>query len=310
MKIIFMGTPNFSCGILEALNEKYDVVGVISQPDKLVGRKKKLTFTPVKVKALELNLPVFQPEKIKNDYTDIIALNADVLVTAAYGQIVPEAFLNSFKYCINVHASLLPKYRGGAPIQRSIMNGDEYTGVTIMEMVKAMDAGRIFATKSIKIEDSYNNTILFEKLSVIGRDLLIENIESIVSGKNTGSSQKADEITYAYNIKRSEEQIDFNKTSREVFNQIRGLATEPGAFAIINDEPIKVYKSEELFGDFNGEVGTVLKTKKQLIVKTKDSAVSLLLVQPRGKKVMDAKSFLNGQKLFAVGDKFLYTESK
>lgn len=306
MKIIFMGTPTFSCGILEALNEKYEVVAVVSQPDKLVGRKKKLTFTPLKETALKLGIPVYQPVKIKNDYGMLLELGADTLVTAAYGQIVPEAFLNGFKICINVHASLLPKYRGGAPIQRSIMNGDKETGVTIMEMVKAMDAGRIFAVESLKIEDTDNNEILFEKLSVLGCKLLMNNIEDIYNGKNKGSSQRDEEVTYAYNIKRSEEQIDFNKTSREVFNCIRGLAVEPGSYAVINDEPIKIYSSKELFGDFLGTPGTVLKDKKELIVKTKDSAISLLKVQPRGKKVMDASSFLNGQKLFVEGDTFKY----
>jgi len=310
MKIIFMGTPEFSCGILEALNEKYEVLGVVTQPDKVVGRKKVLSFSPVKKTAISLGLAVFQPTKIKDNYDDILALKADILVTAAYGQIVPEDFLNSFKFAINVHASLLPKHRGGAPIQRCLINGDKTTGVTIMQMVKRMDAGKIYASESIDILDSDNNTTLFKKLSIVGRDLLLRNIESIYNNKNIGSIQREEEVSYSYNIKRSEEQISFDKTSREVFNQIRGLAMEPGAYAIINGESLKIYQAKELYDGFtmnNSAPGTVLKAKKELIVKTKDSAVSILLIQPQGKKIMDIKSFLNGQKILSVGDVFKYS---
>lgn len=183
MKIIFMGTPNFAVPSLEALNEKYEVVLVVSQPAKPEGRKGILKNPPVALKALELGIQLFQPEHIKNEYEYFKNIKADMIVTAAYGQFIPTKILNLYKKCINVHGSLLPHHRGGAPIQRAIINGDKKTGVTIMEMVKKMDAGRMYASSEIPILDSDNNSSLFEKLAIIGKNLLMENIEDIYNGK-------------------------------------------------------------------------------------------------------------------------------
>lgn len=302
MKIVFMGTPEFSVGILEALALKYEVALVVSRPDKERNRKKELIPTPVKKKALELGIKVFQPEKIKTEYQEVLAVNADVLVTAAYGQMIPDIVLKSFKHCLNVHGSILPKHRGGAPIQRSIINGDTHTGVTIVEMVKKMDAGEIYATKEIEILDTDNTTSLFQKLSVLGKDLLMETIEDIYNGKLKGVSQQEELVTFSPNLSKEEEHVDFNKNSLEIFNQIRGLAMEPGAYATINGEIIKIYTSQIV--EYKGleAPGTILSIKKELLVKTKDKALRLLTIKPSGKKIMIAKDYLNGQKLFKQGD--------
>lgn len=304
MKIVFMGTPEFAATILDSLAKEYEVVLVVSQPDKEVGRKKVLTSPAVIEKAKELNLKYFQPKHIKDDYMPILNAGADIIVTAAYGQIIPNEVLRCVKKAINVHASLLPKYRGGAPIQRSIINGDKVTGISIIEMVSKLDAGVIYAKKEIEIEDSDNNTTLFEKLSYVGRDLLLDSILDIYSGKNKGVPQDEDKVIYSPNIRREEEIITFNDSSINIFNKIRGLAMEPGAYARIKGEDLKIYSSEIVEYNGNENPGTILSLKKEIVVKTKDSAIRLIDIKPSGKKMMKAKDFVNGQKLLNVGDIF------
>ena len=304
MKIVFMGTPEFAATILDSLAKEYEVVLVVSQPDKEVGRKKVLTSPAVIEKAKELNLKYFQPKHIKDDYMPILNAGADIIVTAAYGQIIPNEVLGCVKKAINVHASLLPKYRGGAPIQRSIINGDKVTGISIIEMVSKLDAGVIYAKKEIEIEDSDNNTTLFEKLSYVGRDLLLDSILDIYSGKNKGVPQDEDKVIYSPNIRREEEIITFNDSSINIFNKIRGLAMEPGAYARIKGEDLKIYSSEIVEYNGNENPGTILSLKKEIVVKTKDSAIRLIDIKPSGKKMMKAKDFVNGQKLLNVGDIF------
>ena len=304
MKIVFMGTPEFACPILEALASKYEVVLVVSQPNKPEGRKGIIKDTPVAAKAKELGLNVFQPVRIKDEIEYFLNLDADVLVTAAYGQFVPTKILKHFKKCLNVHGSLLPRHRGGAPIQRSIIEGDTHTGVTIMEMVKKMDAGQMFAKKSIEITDLDNNSTMFEKLSIIGRDLLMENIEGIVSGEIIGQPQNELEATISPNIDVSEEKIDFNKSARSVFNLIRGLSLNPGAYAQINGFRIKVYESKIVSDDSDKLPGTVLVARKRLVIKCGTDAIEFVTIKPEGKKVMRASDFLNGQKNFTLDDVF------
>lgn len=299
-----MGTPEFAATILDSLAKEYEVVLVVSQPDKEVGRKKVLTSPAVIEKAKELNLKYFQPKHIKDDYMPILNAGADIIVTAAYGQIIPNEVLGCVKKAINVHASLLPKYRGGAPIQRSIINGDKVTGISIIEMVSKLDAGVIYAKKEIEIEDSDNNTTLFEKLSYVGRDLLLDSILDIYSGKNKGVPQDEDKVIYSPNIRREEEIITFNDSSINIFNKIRGLAMEPGAYARIKGEDLKIYSSEIVEYNGNENPGTILSLKKEIVVKTKDSAIRLIDIKPSGKKMMKAKDFVNGQKLLNVGDIF------
>lgn len=302
MKIIFMGTPNFAVPSLEALNEKYEVVLVVSQPAKPEGRKGILKNPPVALKALELGIQLFQPEHIKNEYEYFKNIKADMIVTAAYGQFIPTKILNLYKKCINVHGSLLPHHRGGAPIQRAIINGDKKTGVTIMEMVKKMDAGRMYASSEIPILDSDNNSSLFEKLAILGKNLLMENIEDIYNGKNEGIMQNEEEATISPNIAPEEEKINFNIDARNVFNLIRGLSDEPGAYCEYNGQRIKIYKASIEKNDSDASPGTIINIKKSLIVKCKTDAISILELQIPGKKRMNVKDFLNGQKLLNLND--------
>lgn len=302
MKIIFMGTPNFAVPSLEALNEKYEVVLVVSQPAKPEGRKGILKNPPVALKALELGIQLFQPEHIKNEYEYFKNIKADMIVTAAYGQFIPTKILNLYKKCINVHGSLLPHHRGGAPIQRAIINGDKKTGVTIMEMVKKMDAGRMYASSEIPMLDSDNNSSLFEKLAIIGKNLLMENIEDIYNGKNDGIMQNEEEATISPNIAPEEEKINFNIDARKVFNLIRGLSDEPGAYCEYNGQRIKIYKASIEKNDSDASPGTIINIKKSLIVKCKTDAISILELQIPGKKRMNVKDFLNGQKLLNLND--------
>ena len=297
LKIVFMGTPNFSVPILEALIEKYDVIGVVTQPDKLVGRKKILTPTPVKECALKHNIPVFQPTKIRKEYQEIKALNPDIIITAAYGQIVGMDLLNSPKYrSINVHGSLLPKYRGGAPIQRSIMNGDEYTGITIMYMEKGMDSGDILSQRKLKILDTDSNETVFEKMSYLGRDLLLETLPLLIEGKITPIKQDESLVTYAYNIEPSEEELDFNKNAKDVFNHIRALSPAPGAYFMLKDEKIKIYSSVVSGETHNVTPGSIINVSKKgfMIACGYNTCLEVLEIQQTGKNKISAKDFANG----------------
>ncbi len=296
MKIVFMGTPDFAVNVLQGLIDNYDVVGVVSQPDKRIGRHQVLTNTPVKELALKYDIPVFQPIKIREDYEDILNLNPDLIVTCAYGQIIPKAILDYPRLgCINVHASLLPKLRGGAPIHKSIIDDYGTTGVTIMYMDVKMDSGDIISQREVKILDSDNLESLHDKLSEVGTSLLLDTLPSIIDGSNSRTKQNEDEVTYAYNIKREEEHIDFSKTSREVFNLIRGLCPVPSSNAILDEKEMKIYKSTISSKNYNGEYGEIVDiTKEGIVVKTGDAAIILTEVKPFGKKKMDANSYVNG----------------
>lgn len=297
LKIIFMGTPNFSVPILEALHEKYEVVAVVTQPDKEVGRHRVLTMTPVKKYAVEHNLPVYQPEFIKDAYEELLALNADLIVTAAYGQFVGTKLLKSPKYkSINCHASLLPSYRGGAPIHQAIKDGLEYTGVSIMYMEKKMDAGDVLSTVKVKIEDEDNCGTMFDKLSIAGRDLLMETIPLLVKGEITPVPQDSSKATFAYNITNEEKLVDFNKTAREVFNHIRAYNPSPIAYMELKGDQIKLYDSAVVDEKTNEAPGTILLHHKNrlLIACGNNTVLELLTIQPTGKKMMSARDFING----------------
>lgn len=292
-----MGTPDFAVPILEALHEKYEIALVVSQPDRI---KKKGVFlpTPVAACAKRLQIPVFQPEKLKDDYTPLIEAHADLLVTAAYGQYVPSKILNLFKKTLNVHGSLLPLYRGGAPIQRAIMNGDSKTGITIIEMAKRLDAGKMYAKRECSILPTDNSTSLFNRLSLLGRDLLLEVIEDIYNDRIVGVDQDEDAVTMAPNISKEEEEISFARPAELIANQIRGLSFEPGAYFSFRDMKIKVLSAQAVLTDSDACPGTILSLKKQFLVKALDGAVALDLIIIPGKKMVDAKSFVNGQKIF------------
>lgn len=297
LKIVFMGTPQFSVPTLEALIKKYKVVGVVTQPDKVVGRKKEFIFSPVKECALKYGIPIFQPEKIRKEYEDIVALEPDLIVTAAYGQLVGMKLLNCPKYrSINVHASLLPLYRGGAPIHQAIKDGQSETGVTIMYMEKEMDAGDILAQRSIPILDEDNCGTMFEKLSYLGRDLLIDTIEKLLRGEIHPIHQDATKATFAYNVTKEEEKLDFNQEARAVFNHIRAYNPSPIAYMELNGESVKVYDAKVVDEISPYEPGKIyLGNKNHVFVACKNhTTIELLTVQPSGKKPMSARDFANG----------------
>ena len=297
MKIVFMGTPDFSVPVLEGLIKNYDVIGVVTQPDKKIGRRQEISFSPVKKLALEYSIKVLQPEKIRNEYQDVLDLNPDMIVTCAYGQIIPKEILNFPKFgCINVHASLLPKLRGGAPIHKAIIDGYNKTGITIMYMDVGMDDGDIIAQEEIDILDSDNLESLHNKLSLLGRNLLLKTLPSIIDGTNSRTAQDVNEVTFAYNIKREEEHVFFNKTSREVFNLIRGLSPMPGANALLFDNEMKIYDSIIIDKEYSKAVcGEIVEVKKEgFVVKTQDGSILITMVKPFGKKMMEASSYING----------------
>ncbi|MCR5307407.1 MAG: methionyl-tRNA formyltransferase [bacterium] len=303
MRIVFMGTPSFAVPILEALIKEYEVVLVVTQPDKEVGRKKILTPSPVKEVALNNNIEVFQPTKIKEDYQKILDSNPDIIITAAYGQIIPKTILDYPKYkCVNVHASLLPKYRGGAPIHWAIINGDEYAGVTIMYMAEKMDAGDIISQDKLLIGED-DTTTLTNRLSLLGRDLLLKTLPDIFSGNINPIKQNETEVSFAYNISKEDEKINLNNTCKMVYNQIRGLSTTPGGYLIYNDKKVKVYSSTFIEKEIDGEIGEIVESNKKLGIKVKNGVIYPLTIQLEGKNKMSIKDFYNGMpNYFKVGE--------
>ena len=228
LKIVFMGTPLFSVNVLNALANKYNVVLVVTSPDAYVGRKRVLTPCPVKQRALELNIPVVSPVKVCTDYKDIENAKPDVIITCAYGQIVSKEILNIPKYgCINIHASLLPKYRGGAPIHYALLNGEEETGATLMYMDEGMDTGDMLVSKSIKIEDNDNIETLSAKLSELGAEMIVKYLDDIIAGKINRIKQDNSKATFARIIKRGDEHLDFNVSNKEAYNKFRALSPNP-----------------------------------------------------------------------------------
>jgi len=297
IKIVFMGTPDFSVPVLEGLIENYNVIGVVTQPDKIVGRNSIPTPTKVKECALKYSIKVFQPEKIKIEYTEILNLNPDIIITCAYGQIIPKEILEYPKYgCINVHASLLPKLRGGAPIHHAIIDGYDKTGITIMYMDESMDTGDIISMEETIINDEDTVGSLHDRLSLMGRDLLLKTLPNILSGDIKRVKQNNSEATYAWNIKKEEEIINFNKTSREIFNQIRGLNPFPGAYSILDDKIMKIYESK--IGNSGPKTpGEIINIYKDGIgISTLDGEIIITKIKPFGKKLMDVKDYLNGIK--------------
>lgn len=295
-KVIFMGTPEFAVPVLQTLIDNTEVVLVVTQPDKLVGRNKVLTPPPIKQLALENNIEVFQPIKIREDYERITSLNADLIITCAYGQIIPEEILNNPRLgCINVHASLLPRLRGGAPIHHAIIDGEEKTGITIMYMDKKMDTGDIISTVEYKIKDTDNVGTLHDELSKLGSELLLQTLPSIVDGTNNRTPQNHDEATYAWNIKREEEHLTFNRPSKEILNQIRGLNPWPTANAIILDQEVKILEAYIGEKDSKLSPGIVCEINKDnFAITTNDKIIHITKVKPFGKKIMDARDYING----------------
>ena len=299
-KIVFMGTPQFSVPILQALAETYDVVGVVTQPDRPVGRKRVLTPTPVKKAALELNIPVFQPEKISGSETMERIINdikPDIIVTAAFGQFLPTKLLEAPSFgAINVHASLLPKYRGGAPIHYAVMAGEKETGITIMYMERKMDAGDIISQRAIPITNEDDTGTMFDKLSVVGRDLLMDTLPDLFAGTVTALKQNEDEVTYSPNITREQEKIDWTKTAEAIDWKVRGLRPFPGTYSMLDGDRMKIWASRLSEKETYEKPGTMIGfTENSIEVACGENTVlELIEIQPAGKGRMDVKDYLLG----------------
>ena len=289
-----MGTPEFAVPVLEKLIEETNVILVVSQPDSYVGRKKILTPSPIKQVALENNIPCFTPTNIKKDYDKVLESNADIIITCAYGQIIPKVLLDFPKYkCVNVHASLLPKYRGGAPIEASIINGDDETGITIMYMAPGMDDGDIIKQSKVSILDNDNINTLSDKLSILGSNLLIETLPSIIDGTCNVIKQDDSKVTYAYIIKRKDEVLDFNNNYKDIYNKVRALYNR--SYFVMNNIEYKVISVR--FEKNIGSVGVINNIYKDGFgIGCKDGEVVITEFIPSGKKQMLVSSFLNGIK--------------
>ena len=296
LKVIFMGTPDFSVPILEYLIQNTNVVLVVTQPDKETGREKKVKYSPVKDLALKNSIDVYQPVKIRKEYEIISELNPDIIVTCAYGQIIPKQMIDIPRLgCINVHASLLPKYRGASPIQAAILNGDKETGVTIMYMDENMDTGDIISFKKCQIDSEDNVGTLHDKLSSLGVKLLSETLPLIYEGSNNRIKQNDDKATYTKMIKREDELLNFNDTGEHIINKIRALNPWPGVYFDLQSGPMKVIKAS-FISDKDSEINKIKYLKKQMQVGCQDGYINLEIVKPNGKKQMDIVSYLNGSK--------------
>ncbi|WP_027726100.1 methionyl-tRNA formyltransferase [Tuberibacillus calidus] len=303
MNIVFMGTPDFAVPVLEQLiASPYQVALVVTQPDRPVGRKKILTPPPVKVIAEQAHIPVLQPEKVRKPEAveAILAYKPDLIITCAFGQILPEALLNAPKYgAINVHASLLPEYRGAAPIHKAIMDGKKETGVTIMYMVKALDAGDILTQKKVPIEETDTVGSLHDKLSKAGAELLMSTLPDLIEGRITPIPQDESRATYVSTLSREDERIDWHQSGEAIYNHVRGMDPFPGAFTMYKNKPLKIWKTKKVEGKMDLPPGTILaKDAEGFTVQTgNQTAIKVLECQPAGKKRMAAADFLRGATL-------------
>ena len=287
-QIIFMGTPTFAASVLKSLKQiNLDIIAVISQPDKEIGRKKILTKTPVKETALKFKIPVLQAEKIINIKDKIEKLNPDFIITCAFGQFIPKSILAIPKNCINIHPSLLPKLRGGAPIHWSIINGDKKTGITVMKMISKMDAGPIYLQKKIDILEKDTMIEVHNKLVKLSDEIIKKYFIDILNNKLIGTEQNEKEVTFGYNISREDEKIDFNDKVKNIHNKIRGLFSWPIAFSILNNKIQKIYSAdfEECIVDKKIKNGRICKLNKNgIYVKAENGFVILTKIQLNGKK--------------------------
>lgn len=297
-RIVFMGTPDFSVPVLQQLIEdNYEVVLVVTQPDRPKGRKKQLSPPPVKEEAIKQGIPVFQPEKIKNDYQTILDYSPDLIVTAAFGQILPNELLAFPRYgCVNVHASLLPELRGGAPIHHAIIQGKKKTGITIMYMVEKLDAGDILTQESVGITEEDNVGSLHDKLSQTGAKLLKETLPKLFAGELTPVKQEESKATFASNIKRGRERIDWSQSQEDIYNLVRGLNPWPVAYTEYRDTIIKIWNTKKVDQFFEGKPGEVVEIEEDgFLVRCGDGkSLKVTELQPSGKKKMTAGDFLRG----------------
>lgn len=308
LKIIFAGTPDFAAKHLQALlNSSHQVIGVFTQPDKPAGRGNKLTASPVKQLALQNNLPVYQPISLKDSANQqIIAdLNADIMIVVAYGLILPQTVLDMPKYgCLNVHGSLLPRWRGAAPIQRACWAGDTETGITIMQMDVGLDTGDMLYKEKCHIEDDDTSATLYNKLAQIGPDALLKTLKLIIEGKAKPEKQNESQVTYATKLSKQEAKLDWNLTATQLERCIRAFNPWPVSYFEINGELIKVWQANVISETTDKTPGTILRADKSGIqIATQDGVINMTLLQPAGKKPMSAQDFLNSRKAwFIVGN--------
>ena len=308
LKIIFAGTPDFAAKHLQALlNSPHQVIGVFTQPDKPAGRGNKLTASPVKQLALQNNLPVYQPISLKDSANQqIIAdLNADIMIVVAYGLILPQTVLDMPKYgCLNVHGSLLPRWRGAAPIQRACWAGDTETGITIMQMDVGLDTGDMLYKEKCHIEDDDTSATLYNKLAQIGPDALLKALMLIIEGKAKPEKQNESQVTYATKLSKQEAKLDWNLTATQLERCIRAFNPWPVSYFEINGELIKVWQANVISETTDKTPGTILRADKSGIqIATQNGVINMTLLQPAGKKPMSAQDFLNSRKAwFIVGN--------
>ncbi|MGS2776797.1 methionyl-tRNA formyltransferase [Robertmurraya sp. GLU-23] len=314
-KIVFMGTPDFSVPVLKSVIEAgYEVIGVVTQPDRPVGRKRVLTPPPVKVEAEKHGIPVLQPEKIRvrEDLDQVLSLKPDLVVTAAFGQILPKELLEAPPLgCINVHASLLPELRGGAPIHYSIIQGKEKTGITIMYMAEKLDAGDILTQVEVEITEVDTVGSLHDKLSEAGSKLLLDTLPRLIKGELEPIPQNEKEATFAYNIKREEEKIVWSKTGEEIYNHIRGMNPWPVAYTHLSDSVMKLWWATKVKAVKKAVPGEIIAIEEDgfVVATGNDTAIKVLELQPSGKKKMTADQFLRGAGSFLkVGDRIGVSE--
>ena len=295
LEIVFMGTPEFAVPVLQGLIDNYKIRAVVTQPDR-PGNHGQINVSPIKKLASEHAILVLQPEHIKEEYQEIINLNPDLIITCAYGQIIPRQLLEAPRLgCINVHASLLPKLRGGAPIHKAIIEGHSKTGITIMYMNTKMDEGDIITQREIPILDTDTASSLHDKLSVLGKDLLLETLPSIIDGTNSRTPQDSSLATYAFTLRKEDEKLNFEKTKKQLYNQIRGLNSWPGSYCVFEGKILKVweaYITENYPIGFNGQITAIY--KDGIGVKVSNGEIVLKTVQLEGKNKMNAVDFYNG----------------
>ena len=306
LRIVFMGTPDISAKTLESMIlDGFNIVGVVAQMDKPVGRKKILEKVPTKVIAEKYSIPVFQPYKIRKDFEFLKELKPDLILTLAYGQIVSQEILDIPTYgCLNLHGSLLPKYRGASPIQSALINNEKFTGVTLMRMIREMDAGEMYDKKVVEIEEDDNSTSLFNKIQVACFEIVKESLMDVINGSIKGEIQNENEVTFCSMIKKEQEKLDLYKSKEEIIGWVRGLSYEPGSYFLLDNLKIKILKAKVYNDIVTDEIGKIIKADKNgLIFQAINGQISILELQKEGKKVMDYKSFINGNQNL-VGKRF------
>lgn len=297
LRIVFMGTPEIAAQTLTTLlDSHFNVVGVVTQPDKQTGRNRKIENTPVKTVALSHSIPVFQPVKIRDNFTFLNELKPDIIITFSYGQILPQALLDLPRYgCLNLHGSILPKYRGASPVQTALINGDTLSGMTLMKMAAKMDTGDIIKIDEIRIEETDNATSLFSKMQKSADKLLLENLLDYCNSKITPIKQNDEEATYCHLIKQDSEKLNLSLPVNQLVGWIRGLSFEPGGYLMFEDRKLKILAAKVVDYTVFYPIGMIIQADKNgLLIQGSDGTISIELLQLEGKKRMDYKSFING----------------